>query len=232
MTGAAGSTAFTGLAQVGRFNFAGESFGTMPAAVQDIGALPAALDGIVGLSFLQQFVCVEFHISKGKIRLYKKNPSDNGMQVLADAPMKSTRLAIWTVDVLIDGRGPIRMLVDTGATSSILSWQGVTDLGLDRQSVRPLTNSIGALGSDNVAMRLTHTLPVKHAVQLGGQDSSFTGLDVKTANLSIDIGDIAILESQLKADRVVGIMGMDIFLQCTVIRMSFSGSGARISIFE
>ena len=224
MTGAAGNVQATGLAQVGRFTFAGESFGTMPAAVQDIGALPAAFDGIIGLSFLQQFACTELDVEQGKLRLYKSERQPvipNGMSIVAEGPMHRTRLGIFTVDVSLDGRGPIKMLVDTGATSSFLSWQGVSDLGLSRSTVKPLTSRIGALGSDNVAMQLTHTLPVEQSVTFG---RSSIGGGIIPSTFSIDIGDIAILETQLKADNVVGILGMDLFLQCSLIRMSFTGS--------
>ena len=224
MTGAAGNVAFARLAQVGCFTFAGEKFGTMPAAIQEIGALPSSLDGIIGLSFLQQFACTEFDVQQGKVRLYKTErqpaiPTD--LAVVAEGPMSRTTLGIFTVDVSLDGRGPIKMLVDTGATSSFLSWQGVSELGLSKSTVQPLSNRIGALGSDNIAMQLTHTLPVDQSVTFG---RSQVGGGIAPINLSIDIGDIAILETQLKADRVVGILGMDLFLQCSRFRMSFVGS--------
>jgi predicted aspartyl protease len=224
MTGAAGNVAQTGLSQISWFTFGGEKFETMLAAVQDIGALPIALDGIIGLSFLQQFACVELLVHQGKVRLYRfeRRPAiPSSLSVVAEGPMFRTRLGIFTVDVWLDDRGPIRMLVDTGATSSFLSWQGVAGLGLPRSAVVPLSNRVGALGSDNVAMRLTHTLPVEKSLTFGRSANSVCIIPV---NLSFDIGDIAILETQLKPDNVVGILGMDLFLQCSVIRMSFTGS--------
>lgn len=233
MTGAGGNVQSAGVAQVGRFSFSGETFGTMPAAVQDIGALPTALDGIIGLSFLQQFVCSELDMEQGKLRLYKTERQPQippGMAVVAQAIMSRTQLGIFTVDVSLDGRGPVKMLVDTGATSSFLSWQGIADLGLSRSTVQPLANRIGALGSDNIAMQLTHTLPVTESVTFG-QSPIGSGLTAPS-NLSIDIGDIAILETQLKADKVVGILGMDLFLQCSIIRMSFTGSTPRVTLLK
>lgn len=221
MTGAAGNQAQTGLAQVNRFTFAGANFETMLAAVQDIGALPIALDGIIGLSFLQQLACVEFCVREGKVRLYRSERRPvipAGLSIVAEGPMSRTRLGIFTVDVWLDDRGPIKMLVDTGATSSFLSWQGVADLGLSRSQVPSLSNRVGALGSDNVAMQLTHTLPVRQSVTFGR--TKITG-GIIPVNFSIDIGDIAILETQLKPDNVVGILGMDLLLQCSVVRMSF-----------
>ena len=224
MTGAAGSVAQAGLSQVGRFSFAGEKFETMLAAVQDIGALPIALDGIIGLSFLQQFACVELCVRQGKVRLYRSERRPvmpPCLSLVAEGPMYRTRIGIFTVDVWLDDRGPIKMLVDTGATSSFLSWQGVADLGLQRSDVPSLSNRVGALGSDNVAMQLTHTLPVQQSIAFGR--SKVSG-GIIPANFSIDIGDIAILETQLKPDNVVGILGMDLFLQCSAIRMSFTVS--------
>ena len=43
------------------------------AACQDIGALPSGLDGILGLSFLNQFACVDFDFVNDELRLEKTN---------------------------------------------------------------------------------------------------------------------------------------------------------------
>jgi len=56
MTAAGGSTSGTKLTQFDSFTVEGVSFGTCPVAVQDIGALPDGLDGIIGLSFLNQVI--------------------------------------------------------------------------------------------------------------------------------------------------------------------------------
>jgi len=54
-----------------------------------------------------------------------------------------------------------------------------------------------------------------------------------TPPLPIDIGDIAILDvEQLSADGVVGIMGMDVFLQCSMIRMNFNGIYPKITLLK
>ena len=39
------------------------------AACQDIGALPSGLDGILGLSLLNQFACVDFDFVNNELRL-------------------------------------------------------------------------------------------------------------------------------------------------------------------
>lgn len=54
MTAAGGSASNTGLTQLNRFKLGKNTYGPVPAAVQDIGALPSSLDGIMGLSFLNQ----------------------------------------------------------------------------------------------------------------------------------------------------------------------------------
>jgi len=234
MTGAGGSIN-AGLTQLERFTYGGADFGTMPAAVQDIGALPEALDGIIGLSFLNQFACVEFDILNGKLRLYKDNdqpPVPEGCEVTAEGEMTLTRLGIYTVDVTLDGRGPIKMLVDSGATSSFLSWKGVTDLGYTKSMLRELSGRIGAMGSDNIAMELTHTLPVEIFVNLG-KKTKYYGVPIeRSSNLSIDVGDIAILESELKADQVVGILGMDLLQMNSFIRVTFRGSSPRVTFLK
>ena len=229
MTGAGGTVSFSGLVEVGSFTFASETFKALPAAVQDIGALPLALDGIIGLSLLQQFACVELDIDQSKVRVYKaqsRPATPPCMSAIAYGPMVRTRLGIFTVDVWLDDRGPVKMLVDTGASSSFLSWEGVKKLGLSRSEVQPLSNPVGALGSDNIAMQLTHTLPVVQSVTFGRVQSG-----VVPVNYFIDIGDIAILETQLKADNVVGILGMDLFSQCSRMRVSF-GVSPWISLFN
>mmetsp|Transcript_20947 Transcript_20947/g.31582 ORF Transcript_20947/g.31582 Transcript_20947/m.31582 type:complete len:239 (+) Transcript_20947:2373-3089(+) len=238
MTGAGGN-ANAGLAQVDGFAFGGASFGTMPAAVQDIGALPEALDGIIGLSFLKLFSLVEMDLATGKLRLYQKQdqiiPVPDELEVVAEGKLDSTMLGIYTVDVVIDGKGPIKMLFDTGATSSFLSWQGVTDLGLSESMLEPLSGRIGAMGSDNIAMQLTHTLPVEIFMNLGRGDTQYKGIGMmtpSTKSLSIDVGNIAILESQLKADGVVGILGMDVLQLCSAIRFSFTGSTTSVTLLK
>jgi len=177
------------------------------------------------------------------------------LQIVAEGELSPTRLGIWTVDTFLDGRGPIKMLVDTGATSTFLSWKGLHQLGLSSRDndsgsslVKELTQQTGAMGADNIAMSLTHRLEVKHSVNFGRRKrrGKYDGVPIGNNNhnnhhkeskqqpcvLSIDIGDIAILETQLAADNVAGIMGMDVFSQCSVMRMTFTGPIPRITLFN
>merc|ERR1711865_1278886 len=103
-----------------------------------------------------------------------------------------------------------------------------------------------------IAMVLTHRLEVASIIKFGGIDRSKRrqqqhqtttgdGISISataattTSNsaplLSIDIGDIAILDTQLAEDRVVGILGMDFFSKCSMIRMNLNGPVPKISLF-
>jgi predicted aspartyl protease len=235
MTGAGGTTGATGLTQINQVEFGGETMsGSMPAAVQDIGALPSSLDGIIGLSMLSQFACVEMDFRRGMLTLYKKDrrpPVPDNLKIVAEAEMRITKLGIWICDVMLDGRGPVRMLVDSGAASSFLNWKGVSDLGLSRDSplLRP-NSSTGAMGSDNVAMRLTNRLFVQQNLNLGWRPAH-DGLVVSGKDIAVDIGDIAVLET-LSGDGVGGILGIDVLMRCALVRMTFNGPVPRITLMN
>jgi predicted aspartyl protease len=237
MTGAGGVAGTAGLTQIEKFNFADATFGPMPAAVQDIGGLPRDLDGIIGLSFLGQFAGVEMDFRKGVVSFFKTtqaleennnyNSKDGSktITVLAEADMELVpRLGIYTVDVLLGGRGPVKMLVDSGAASSFLNWKGLADLGLERSSpaIAPIQGSMGAMGSDNMAIRLTHRIGVSSTLNLGrkSSSSSYPGISLQDARLPIDIGQIPILDSIQGAG---GILGVDALMRCAIVRLSFKG---------
>jgi predicted aspartyl protease len=224
MTGAGGTSGATGLTQLETFSLAGTTFGPLPAAVQDIGALPRELDGIVGLSFLSQFAGIEMDFRRGVVSFFRDSNSLNDdsktKTVLAEADMElAGSLGIYTVDVLLGGRGPVKMLVDSGAASSFLNWKGVADLGLDRKSpaIAPIS-SMGAMGSDNMAIQLTHRIGVSSTLNLGR--SSYPGLSLKDARLPIDIGQIPVLDSVQGAG---GILGIDALMRCATVRLTFKG---------
>ena len=226
MTGAAGVAGNTGLTQLDKFRLETQTFGPLPAAVQDIGALPSSLDGIIGLSFLNQFEGADLDFQNGKILLYPKGrplpeiPPD--LTVVAEGQMSLLpSLGIYAVDALFGGRGPVKMLVDTGASDSFLNWKGVSDLGLSRDSkaLSRLPSPMGAVGSDAVAMELTHRIGLSSTLNLGSGGKQ--GLPLKEARrLTIDIGNIAILET-LKNDNVGGILGIDAFMRCDAARLAF-----------
>ena len=156
-----------GTTQIDRFTFEDNKpiLGPLLAAVQDTGALePLGLDGIIGLSFLGQYACTEIDLDQAEIVLYKNDyrpPFDEKyLEIVAEGELSPTRLGIWTVDPSFDVGGkmgrPIKLLLDTGSTSTILNWKGLKDgLGMTQNSpeVYPQAET-GAIGSDNVAMRL------------------------------------------------------------------------------
>jgi hypothetical protein len=171
----------------------------------------------------------------GSVALYKKErkpPVPDDLEVVAEAEMALTKLGIWTADVTLDGRGPVKMLVDSGAASTFLNWKGVSDLSLSRDSplVESLSSPMGAMGSDNVAMELTHRLTVRQNLNLGKRPSC-SGLPLSGDGIAIDIGDIAVLDA-LSSDNVGGILGIDVLMQCAVVRMTFNGPVPRIKLLQ
>jgi predicted aspartyl protease len=236
MTGAGGTTAAQGLTTISRFAFGGETFGPLPAAVQDIGALPKSLDGIIGLSFLNQFSCLDMDFRNGQVTLYRKGkmppPSSASGSLVSQGTMSMIPgLGIYGVDVFFGGRGPVKMLVDSGAANTFLNWKGIGKLGISRDSnsVKRLDNPMGAMGSDNNVAMLTHRIHVSSTLQLG---SKTDGLSLKNEKrLHIDIGDIAILDS-LQPYGVCGILGIDALMRCSCVRMTFGPSRQEVLLFE
>ena len=203
------------------------------AAVQDIGALPSGLDGIIGLSFLNQFSTVDFDFANGRLCLYKKDvdapfPSNDNfpLSIVAEGGLKLTRLGIYTTPTSLGGRGPVSMLVDTGAASTFLNWNGVSQLNLSRDSplVNPIAASIGAMGADNVALQLTHRFILKRWNLSTENAYSPAGLPCLDG-MNIDIGDLPVLES-LKGDGVGGILGADLLMMCDLVRFSGMNAGS------
>jgi len=229
MAAAGGNVANTAVAQLESLKVGGITTGAMPAAVQDIGALPSGIDGIIGLTFLNQYATVDMSFDQGRLQLYRRqmNPPTPGLVELAKTKMKETRLKIYTAKVMLDGRGPVTMLVDTGAASSILNWRGVSQMGLGRDSpeISPTPNDIGAIGADNVALRLTHRYVLREGFNLddegnGGLPGVRLGSDSAVVNL--DVGDIPVLES-LANEQVGGILGADLLMQSDLVRLHFRG---------
>ena len=236
MVGASGKEDRPSLTQLDRFKVGGTLFGPLPAAVQDITTLPTALDGIIGLSFLSQFACVELDFRGGFVEFHKKDtrppiPSEK-LTVVAEAKMIRTKLGVYGVEVSIDGRGPITLLLDTGASNSVLSWRGVEALGLSRNSplVTPIDN-VGVMGSDNIAMEMTHQLVASQNVRVG-RSADYPGLDLSKAGpFAFGIGNVQLLEGQLR-DECAGILGLDFFARCGAARFSFQGNVERFVLLN
>jgi Aspartyl protease len=227
MTGAGGISQAGGLTQIPRFTIGNENegnrtaFGPLPAAVQDIGGLPRAVDGIIGQSFLGQFPAFELDFLQGQLLLYRNKAavkSRANETMIAHATMKMLgSLGIYTVPAYIGGRGPVEMLVDTGAAHTLLTWKGVADLGLSRDSpqLSRIPIPTGAMGSDNVAIELSHRLFVSSVIQIG--ERNLPGLVLAGARLSIDIGQIPVINGM---PGVGGILGADVLMRCDIARIS------------
>jgi hypothetical protein len=87
------------------------------------------------------------------------------------------------------------------------------------------TMAFGAVGSDNVAMELTHRVTVGSTLKIGSGGSKRepgVSLADDARNLRIEIGDIAILE-QLQGDGVGGILGIDALMRCSKVLFRFGG---------
>ena len=236
MTSAGGTAGATGLTQLSKYSLGNQSFGPLPAAVQDIGALPKTLDGIIGLSFLSQFSVVDMDFKNGKVSFYPTSspqPVDpNPETMVAKGSMEIIpQLGIYTTEVYLGSRGPVKMLVDSGAACSFLNWNGVEQLGIarnDNSFLQRLPNPTAAMGSDNVAMQLTHRIYVSSVLKIG----TGTGLSLKDSKrLGIDIGNIAIIDS-LRDQNVGGILGIDALMRCSSVRLIFHGAKKKIILFE
>ena len=199
------------------------------AACQDIGALPSGLDGILGLSFLNQFACVDFDFENDELRLEKTNSNvmiPNVNDVVAQGSLSKTMLQIYTADVTLDGRGPVKLLVDSGAASSFLNWNGVSQMKLSSSSpqIEALREQIGAMGADNMAIRLTHRYTLKRRYNLVADNNAVgdfcPGIGLGENQVcNVDIGDLPVLEA-LKGDGVGGILGADLLMMCDVVRFT------------
>ena len=115
---ASSNSQVTTLSKLSLENCPERTFGSLPAVVQDIGALPQALDGIIGLSFLSQFDTLELNFVNSTVSLYDTEPAAppaHTVRLGPKAPLhRLGSLGIYAVDTWWGGRGPVRMLVDTG----------------------------------------------------------------------------------------------------------------------
>jgi hypothetical protein len=171
---------------------------------------------------------VEMDFRQGAVSFFRQLPPPRtDMKVVGQADMRMLgSLGIYKAKVFLGGRGPVDMLVDTGAACSLLSWKGIADLGLSKESnaVQPNNIPMGAMGSDNVALQLTHRINISSKLELGQKDKhpgvSLAGI----SRLSIDVGRIPILESLAQSNGVGGILGVDVLMRCAVVRINCRGS--------
>ena len=241
MTAAGGGNMAGALTQIDRFTLVGsnsesKSFGPFPTAVQDIGALPPALDGIIGLSFLSQFAYVDFDFKSGNLILHenKQDPlTPENTVCLGKSNLESTRMMIWAVRIMFDGKGPVKTIVDTGAASTILNWKGVHDMGLSKDSEQVVRNfgAMGAMGADNVALDLSHRYSLQRRFSLSEKaGSASAGVRINSDTVPLDIGDLPILEA-LKPEGIGGLLGSDLLMRCDIVRFAFKGNTPSMTLF-
>jgi hypothetical protein len=186
---------------------------------------------------------VDFDFAQGELRLHKTPPmQQNGdLSVVAEGPLHMTKLGIYTVDTLLDGRGPVKLLVDTGAASTFMNWNGVSQLGysMSSQQIEPIRDAIGAMGADNTALRLTHRYVLKRRWNINamGQSGVYTpGVGLRgtefEAGMNIDIGNLLVLDA-LASDGAGGIIGADLLMICDIVRFDgLNGSSPRVTVLQ
>ena len=241
MTAAGGTNVGGGVVSLPGLHISNRSIQGGLAAVQDIGALPSKLDGISGLSLLAQYSHVDFDFSERLLRLHEgETPSLprgwSSSNPVADAFLKRTSIGVFFVEVILDGRGHVNMLVDTGAASTLLNWEGLASLGLSESSDQVLKNpynSMGAMGADNVALSLNHAILVQRRWNLvqPAINSYSPGIKLKKS-FKIDVGSIPILDS-LKGDIVGGILGSDLLMMCGLVQFfNISGQKPKLVLYD
>jgi hypothetical protein len=202
-------------------------FGPFPAALQDIGALPSVLDGIIGIAFLARFAAVDFDFASSRMIFHTDPPpprasrSDDNKHGSAAVPLQMVgSYGIYTVNAWFDGRGPIRLLVDTGASNTFINARGVRDLGFRLDDLERIRNT-GALGSDSsMAIAMTHRLFLQTSICLGHQEGRGSRINIDNSTgkgLEVCIAEIPILASM---PDVGGILGIDAFRRCQTLRVS------------
>ena len=93
--------------------------------------------------------------------------------------------------------------------------------------IERLREELGAMGADNLALRLTHRYILQRRWNLAGANRNsgeFTpGISIRGSEfrggLNVDIGSLPVLEL-LKGEGVGGILGADLLMMCDMVRFS------------
>ena len=145
-------------------------------------------------------------------------PNVNNDAVVAPGTLLLTRLRVYAAD----GQGTVRMLVNAGAASTFLNQRGVADMRLllfSSPQIEPVRGkAIGAMGADNVALRLTHRYQLRRRWNwnLVAENTAIgdfcPGIELREGEVrNIDIGEHPVLDA-LAGDGVGGILGANILM--------------------
>ena len=126
--------------------------------------------------------------------------------------LQRTRLGVYACAMMLDGQGPARALVDSGAACSLLNWRGAKAVGLgrDHPSLQKLS-AFGAMGVDGSAMALTHRRADASVAIRPPSGKAIPNSPDLTSSCDVDIGDIPVLGpgSPFYEEGVDGILGTD-----------------------
>lgn len=198
----------------------GRVLGDVPVVLQDLGPLPPAFDGILGLDLMERFAAMEIDFgSEGRgprLRFYddgRDSRLGNEIRVSETTKLQRTRLGVFACGLMVDGQGPARVLVDTGAACSLLNWRGAKAVGLTKNdpALKKLS-AFGAMGVDGSAMALTHRVAGASITIRPSSDQAIPNShSFISSTCNIDIGDIPVLgpSSPFHKEGIDGILGTD-----------------------
>eukprot|EP00622_Pseudochattonella_farcimen_P000235 FR734683.1.p1 GENE.FR734683.1~~FR734683.1.p1 ORF type:complete len:168 (+),score=13.63 FR734683.1:77-505(+) len=125
-------------------------------------------------------------------------------------------MGLYAVGMMVDGRGPSKALVDTGAAGSFMNWDGARQIGIAGPQDASLVqlSSFGAMGVDNQAISLTHRKP-SAKIEFQTKDVKDQSARSVPAAADVDIGDLPVLApgSPFHADGVTAIVGTDLLFR-------------------
>mmetsp|Transcript_16407 Transcript_16407/g.50225 ORF Transcript_16407/g.50225 Transcript_16407/m.50225 type:complete len:295 (-) Transcript_16407:1364-2248(-) len=193
------------------------------AAIQDIGALPDDVDGILGMQALSLYAGIDLDIKNQKLSVFRsslpelasKGPLGSNPTAPFKAPFRLCKLQVPFVDMNINGKGPIRLLLDSGASTTIINWKAAREnFGLSPSSALGgehgfrLNPHSGAMGADGRAISLSHQLRAK-TIALGDTQLGFAAGSGVELGILVDIGDLPVIDT-LASEGIVGVLGLNV----------------------
>jgi predicted aspartyl protease len=126
-------------------------------------------DGFIGLSILSRFL-TELDYKEGRMRLDRSDPRGSPITALTGAtliPFRTTQNGLISVETEFDGNQFVNAILDSGASSTVISAAAVERLNLRDQIIKGQTASvIGAAGvTENVQMLFIRNCRVADQLQ-------------------------------------------------------------------